>query len=224
MIYSTEYCAWLSMLWCFIWQGIPLMKWFEPHKNRQKPARILDPGSAVFAGSLAFFKNFGLIKDQIESDLKGDINAISYNRNKWYIFLILARISNQIKRWLGSWHMSASWLSVGLFIPQCPFRRAIGPCQVWSGPPRTESPFSLRRIYFLSETDLFLAYYGLRCPAEPQGTRSPPKNKNSSDLSNYFGKEPHFRNKKSYLQPSRVAPYPPPFAYVPRTQQNYIVF
>ena len=59
MIYGTsEYCAWLFMLWCIIWQGVSMMKLFEPHENRQKPTRILDPGFAGSAGSLAFFSKF----------------------------------------------------------------------------------------------------------------------------------------------------------------------
>ena len=44
---------------------------------------------------------------------KGDINAISYNRNKWCIFLILARFWNQRKRQLGSYYLSGSDMCTG---------------------------------------------------------------------------------------------------------------
>ena len=54
-----------------------------------------------------FSQNFGLVKTELNRTRKADINAISCNRNKWCIFLILARIWNQRKRWLGSSHISA---------------------------------------------------------------------------------------------------------------------
>ena len=81
MIYGAlEYCAWLSMnMMFYIWQGIPLMKWFEPHENRQNPTQILDPGFcrtllillgywiqgfAESAGSWTFFLKFWFGKRQ----------------------------------------------------------------------------------------------------------------------------------------------------------------
>ena len=76
-----------------------------------KSAKIQwDPGSRVPQDLLdpcSFSRNFGLVKDSIESGVKGNINAISYNRNKSCIFIILIRMRNQWKRWLGSWRMSA---------------------------------------------------------------------------------------------------------------------
>ena len=80
----------------------------EPREKRQKPTRILDTGFCGICTILNIFSwNFGLLKDRIESDVWEGINGRSYNRNKWYIFLILASIWNQRKRLLGSWHMSA---------------------------------------------------------------------------------------------------------------------
>ena len=73
-------------------------------------------GSAGSAGSWAFFSKFrfGKVQNWIGRE-RGIIKAISYNRNNWCIFLILVRIWNQRKRWLGSWHMSEfisrSWIT-----------------------------------------------------------------------------------------------------------------
>ena len=67
------------------------MKWCEPHENRQKSTRILDPIGSDRIGSRVlkdlqdlghFSRSFGLLKDRVESYVKGDINEISYNRKK----------------------------------------------------------------------------------------------------------------------------------------------
>ena len=84
------------------------MKWFEPHEIWRKSAQILDPEFRRICKIFGIFpRNFGLIKEKLNRMWRGDINDISYNRNKWCIFLTLVRIWNQRKRWLGSWHMSA---------------------------------------------------------------------------------------------------------------------
>ena len=56
---------------CFM-GGFPLMELFEPHENRQKSFRILDPefrgpGRILDISS----QNFGVIKDGIETIVKG---------------------------------------------------------------------------------------------------------------------------------------------------------
>ena len=48
------------------------MKLFEPYENWQKTTRILDPGFHRICKILGIFsQNFGLVKDRIESDMKG---------------------------------------------------------------------------------------------------------------------------------------------------------
>ena len=81
---------------------------FNPMKIGKNPLGSWIQGSAGSAGSWAFSRNFGLLKKtELNRTWNGDIIAIIYNRNKWCISLILVRIWNQRKRWLGSWHMSA---------------------------------------------------------------------------------------------------------------------
>ena len=94
---TSEYCAWYpcydvvydrEFLW---WNGLNRMK-------ISKNTRILDPGFRRICRILSiFFRNFGLVKDRIESDVKEGHKHISHNRNNWCIFIILARIWNQRK-------------------------------------------------------------------------------------------------------------------------------
>ena len=83
-----------------------------PMKIGKKSLGSWIQGSAGFAGSWAFFSKFWYGKKQNSIGMwKGNIYAISYNRNKWCIALILVRIWNQWKRWLVSWHMSVPILA-----------------------------------------------------------------------------------------------------------------
>ena len=85
----------------FLW-----LNYLNPIKIYKNPLGSWIQGSAGSVGSLAFFRNIGWIKAKLNQTWKRDIEAISYNRNKWCIFLVLVTILNQRKRWLGSWHMS----------------------------------------------------------------------------------------------------------------------
>ena len=108
---TSDYSAWLSMLKCLPWRVFSLMELFEPHESGQKAFGVSYPGfwdPGILAGFLAFSWNFGEIKNRIESEVKRKHNTIGYSRNSWCIFLSLVRISIQRKRWLRSWHMSAS--------------------------------------------------------------------------------------------------------------------
>ena len=90
-----EYCTWLSMLWAFM-TNVSVYEMPLSHKNGQKPSRILDPGSWQ---NLWHFLEI-LAGEGRKWVGKGDINAMSYNRNKWSIFLISVRMWIPIK---GSW-------------------------------------------------------------------------------------------------------------------------
>ena len=93
------------------------MKWFEPHENRQNPTRILDPGFRRICRIFDIFRDFFVCySTKLNRTWKGVINARSYNRNKWYIFLILVRIWNQRKRCLGSWQMSRCGNKMASFV------------------------------------------------------------------------------------------------------------
>ena len=78
-----------------------------PNKLAKKNTRILDPGFYRICRILGIFLEILVWwKTKLNRTWKGDINLISFNMNKLCISLILARIRNQRKRWLGSWHMS----------------------------------------------------------------------------------------------------------------------
>ena len=108
MIYGTsEYCAWLSPCYTVLYvrgffDGMIWTPWKSAKTHSDLGSRVQQDLQDLGH----FSQNFGFVTARIESDVKGDINAISYSRNKWRIFLILVRIWNQRKRWLGSWYMS----------------------------------------------------------------------------------------------------------------------
>ena len=59
------------------------LRWndFNDVKNCKSPFGSWIQGSETLADFGHFSRNFGEIKGRIESDLKGGINVISYNRN-----------------------------------------------------------------------------------------------------------------------------------------------
>ena len=75
---------------------------WTPWKWEQTP---LDPGSSVresWQDLWHFSIYFGEVTNTIVSKMKGDINAIGYNKNNWCIFLTLIRIWIQQKGGYGT--------------------------------------------------------------------------------------------------------------------------
>ena len=92
----------------FFFDGIIWTPW--------KWVKTLDAGSRASSSGQDhghFPQNFR-VKSRIDLELKGDINAISYNWNNWRNFLSGQDMDSK-KKWLESWHMSESGSDWRLF-------------------------------------------------------------------------------------------------------------